>query len=356
MIVEAVRLLITLGLTALGFETGRSLAMRVPDLGASQEVGSVMGALLGAAVGYVAGGVTGRRIRRGLDAAPRRVAPDWSGPELFAGAFGAMVGVVVGVAAAIPVVVFLPAAVGWSLAGLLVLLTGAFGGRVFAARAEELLVVAGLRPRRPLTARTLDGGPSSSYLVDSSAAIDGRILELARSGLVRGRAWVPAFVVDELQGIADAAERGRRRRGRRGLDVLEALRDVPGVEVVVLEELVPEHPEVDAKLVALAERAGATLVTTDSNLARAAGVRGIAVLNPRELGESLRPAVMAGERMWVVLSKAGTEPGQGVGYLEDGTMVVVEQGAELVGEEVEVEVTGSLRTSVGRMIFARRAG
>ncbi len=160
-------------------------------------------------------------------------------------------------------------------------------------------------------------------------------------------------MIDELQGLADARDRNRRRRARRGLDVLDALRDVAGVEFSVLEDTMPLQTEVDAKLLALAERLGATLVTTDHNLAKAAELRGLRVLNPHALGESLRPAVVNGDRFELTLEREGSEPGQGVGYLEDGTMVVVEGGAKLLGETVRVEVANTLRTSVGRLMFAR---
>lgn len=351
MIVEIVRLLVTLAATALGFEAGDALREWLPGE-VSLDVARVVGAVLGAGIGYVIGGVFGRTIRTGLNMAPQAIAPRWSGPQLFAGAFGVLAGVLIGAVAAVPLVVFLPPAVGWPLAGLVVVLLAAFGGQVFAGRADDLLVMAGLRTRGPILSRHLDTDVPV-FLLDSAAAIDGRVLELTRSGLVRGRIWVPGFVVDELQGLADSADRSRRRRGRRGLDVIEALRDVPGVDVVVLEDTVPEHPEVDAKLVALGSRADATMITTDHNLARAAGVRGIAVLNPHELGESLRPAHTAGDRLKVAVTKQGSEPGQGVGYLDDGTMVVIEQGSDLVGSEVEVEITSSVRTSIGRMVFGR---
>ncbi|MDP8959493.1 MAG: TRAM domain-containing protein [Actinomycetota bacterium] len=350
MIVEAVRLLITLALTAAGFEMGGVVERRMA--GGASELARVEGALLGAAFGYVLGGVLGRSIRSGLDVAPEVLGPRWSGSELFAAAFGVVAGMAVGAVLAIPVIVFLPAAVGWPVGALVVFLLSAFAGRIFAARSEDLLLVAGLRPRAPLMSKRL-GSNSAAYLLDSSAAIDGRVLELARSGLLKGQVWVPAFVVDELQAVADAADRSRRRRGRRGLDVVDALRDVDGVELAVLEDSVPEQPEVDAKLVTLAAQADAIMITTDHNLAKAAGIRGVGVLNPHALGESLRPALVTGERMVVAVSRTGSEPGQGVGYLDDGTMVVVEEGAELVGGEVEVEVTSSLRTSVGRMVFGR---
>jgi uncharacterized protein YacL len=189
--------------------------------------------------------------------------------------------------------------------------------------------------------------------MDSSAAIDGRVLEMSRLGLLPGRLWVPEFVLDEMQGLADAVDKTRRRRGRRGLEVIEAMRGSEVSQIYILEETVPEFEDVDAKLLALAMRAEATLITTDHNLAKAAGARGIAVLNPHSLAESLKPAVAVGDRLTVGVSKTGSEPGQGVGYLDDGTMIVVERGADLIGTELEVEIVSVTRTSIGRMLFAR---
>lgn len=353
MISEAVRLVVTLAFTAFGFLIGRG----VPDWAEGSEldpdVTIVLGAVIGAGVGYVVGGLLGRLVRRGLERAPDLVARA-TGPQLFAGTFGLLAGLIVGVVLAVPIVAFLPPAVGWPLAALIVLLLAAFGGKVFSSRAGDLLAAAGLRPKEPLRVRP-DLPGASSFIIDSSAAIDGRVLELARATLVSGQVWVPSFVLDELQGIADSGSKSRRRRGRRGLDVLEALRDVPSIDLRVTDETVPEHDEVDAKLLAVAARTEATLVSTDHNLTKAASLRGISVLNPHAVGESLRPAVVPGDRIDLLIEREGTEPGQGVGYLDDGTMVVVEGGAGLVGETVSVEVANAVRTSIGRMLFARAA-
>ena len=164
---------------------------------------------------------------------------------------------------------------------------------------------------------------------------------------------MPEFVIDELQGIADSGEKRRRRRGRRGLDVLDALRDVPDVILRSTEESPAGFDEVDAKLMALAVKWGATLITTDHNLTKAASLRGIQVLNPHALGESLRPTVVPGDTITIEIEREGTEPGQGVGFLDDGTMVVVEGGAAVVGSSVEIEVANAMRTSIGRMLFGR---
>ncbi len=346
-IVEAVRLLVTLATTAAGFLLANALADRTQ---LESDVTIITGAVIGAGVGYVGGGVLGRVVRRLLAEAPKLVARA-SGPELFAGAFGLGFGVFVGVVLAVPLVVLLPPLLGWPLGSLLVLIFGSFGGRVFAERSPDLLAAFGLRARDPLRARR--ASEPHGFLVDSSAAIDGRVLELARSGLVSGPVSAPMFVVDELQGIADSGDRSRRRRGRRGLDVLDSLRSVEGVQFSVLEESVPMYDEVDAKLVALTAQLEATLVTTDHNLAKAAQIRGLKVLNPHALGESMRPALVSGDRFELTVEREGSEPGQGVGFLDDGTMVVVEGGSDLVGETVRVEVANSLRTSVGRLMFAR---
>lgn len=345
MIVEAVRLLITLALTAAGFQLGSTVDV-------SNETAPVLGAVLGAGIGYVGGGVLGRGFRKTLDIMPERVAERSSGPELFAGAFGLVVGIIVGVIIAVPIILFVPPAVAWPVASLVVLITASVGTRLFASRTDDLLAMTGLRRRGTLVSRSLDH-PERAFLLDSSAAIDGRILEMSRAGLLPGRIWVPEFVLDEMQGLADAVDKTRRRRGRRGLEIIEAMRGSEGSDVYIMEETVPEFEDVDAKLLALAMRAEATLLTTDHNLAKAAGARGVSVLNPHSLAESLKPVVATGDRIQVEITKTGSEPGQGVGYLDDGTMVIVEGGAELVGSEAELEIVSVTRTSVGRMLFGR---
>lgn len=351
MFVEAIRLLFTLVVTAIGYELGDALAGNL--LGATFDTasGRLVGALLGAGVGYVVGGVGARLFTRRLDTISGSFLPQLSGPELFAGGFGMLIGLSLGVVLSIPIVRFSPSSIGWPTTALLVVIVAAIGGRVFATRSHDLLTLTGLRPRGPLVARRLDD-EEPSFLIDSSAAIDGRVLELVRSGVVKGRLWIPFFVVDELQGLADAGEQSIRRRGRRGLDILDALRSTEQ-EVSVLDDSVPEVEEVDAKLLVLTERSGSTLVTTDTNLAKAGEIRGLRILNPAALGDHLKPHVTVGQVVQVPISKPGTGPRQGVGYLDDGTMVVVEEGDGLIGQEVSVEVTSTTKTAVGRMLFGR---
>ncbi len=343
--------MITLLITAVGFQLGDLLSERFPDVVGNSDTASVVGAVLGAGVGYVGGGIFGRAFRSRLDTAPERLVSRVSGPSLFAGAFGTITGLMVGLVVSIPIVALVPPAIGWPLAALIVVLLTLLAARVFMVRAEDLLAVAGLRSRGPLRSLSLQEGERAS-LVDSSAAIDGRLLALVQSGLLQGRLWVPAFVIDELQGLADSSDSSVRRRGRRGLESLEALHTAT-TEMVVLEEEVPELEDVDAKLLELAVRANARLITTDYNLSKAAELRGIVVLNPGLLGERLKPLIGTGELVIVTITKEGKGPDQGVAYLDDGTMVVVEDARDQIGQDLEVVVTSTTRTAVGRMLFAR---
>ncbi len=190
-------------------------------------------------------------------------------------------------------------------------------------------------------------------LVDTSVIIDGRIADIAAAGFMHAKLIVPRFVLAELQNIADSEEAMRRSRGRRGLEVLNQLRENREVEVEISSEDVPGVKEVDAKLVALGKRLGADVLTTDYNLNRVAQIEGIRVLNVNELANAIRPVVLPGEEMAVKIVQAGKEKGQGVGYLPDGTMIVVEQGDSLIGQEVMCEVTRVFQTVAGKMIFAQ---
>ena len=230
MLIELIRLVVTLALHWLGFLVGREIPGWSSSGVVDPDVAIVLGTVIGAGIGYVAGGLLGRGIRRGLDRAPQLVARA-SGPQLFAGTFGLMAGLLVGVVAGLPLVLLDPD--GGRLAGGRPARAGA--GRLRGAGLRR----PGPRPagrRRAALPHRHPAGPSGGgYLIDSAAAIDGRVLELARAGVLTGEVWVPEFVLDELQGIADSGSKDRRRRGRRGLEVLEALRDVPAVEVHTAE-------------------------------------------------------------------------------------------------------------------------
>ncbi len=190
-------------------------------------------------------------------------------------------------------------------------------------------------------------------VVDTSAVIDGRIVDIGRTGFILGTLIVPRFVLDELQRIADSPDTVRRNRGRRGLEMLAALQKDSVTPVLVTEETYPEVAEVDAKLVAYAREHEAAILTNDFNLNRVAELQGIRVLNVNELANAVKAVVHPGEEMRVRIIQEGKEPGQGVGYLDDGTMIVVENGSRYMERDIGVTVTRVLQTVAGRMIFAQ---
>jgi uncharacterized protein YacL len=190
-------------------------------------------------------------------------------------------------------------------------------------------------------------------LLDTSVIIDGRILEVVHSGFIDTPLLVPRFVLLELQAIADSSDPVRRARGRRGLDVLDSLQREGVVKVDVLKADFPEIAEVDTKLMRLAHQADARILTNDYNLMKVAALEGLRVLNLNDLARALKPSVMPGEELEVLVLKEGREAGQGVGYLEDGTMVVVEGGRRLIGQTVRTNVATVLQTAAGRLIFTQ---
>ncbi len=218
------------------------------------------------------------------------------------------------------------------------------GSYVYLRRRQ--LTVLDLFIRRPTSRRI------APKVVDTSALIDGRILDVARTGFLEGDLVVPRFVLRELQHIADSKEHARRVKGRRGLDVLRELQQIPGIRVEIYKQDVPGRA-VDHKLLELCRRLDAKLITVDYNLKKLAEVQGIPVLNINELSTVLKPRFTGGEEITVKIQKQGKEAHQGVGYLEDGTMVVVENGAQYIGQTVPCVVTTYLQTDAGRIVFAR---
>ncbi len=197
---------------------------------------------------------------------------------------------------------------------------------------------------------------SSPMLLDTSVIIDGRIADIMDTKIFQSALLVPRFVLLELQTIADSAEKLKRNRGRRGLDVLQKLQQNKNVDIDIIDLQtvdVENAHDVDAKLVALAEHMDAKIMTNDYNLNKIAQLRGIDVVNINDLSNALKPIVLPGEQMAINIIKPGEEPGQGVGYLDDGTMVVVEQGRKYLNQNVAITVTSALQTSAGRMIFGK---
>jgi len=221
-------------------------------------------------------------------------------------------------------------------------------GLVFGARRGEWL-----EPAR-LASLFRDARPQKRYkVIDTSAIIDGRIAEVVESGFLEGTLVVPQFVLKELQFVADSSDPLKRNRGRRGLDILHRVQKMSGVEVVISDVDFPQIKEVDMKLIELARTLVGKIVTQDLNLNKVAQVRGVEVLNLNELTQALKPVVLPGEMMSVFIMKEGKEFNQGVAYLDDGTMVVVDNARSRIGRSLDVVVTSVLQTTAGRMIFGR---
>ena len=193
-------------------------------------------------------------------------------------------------------------------------------------------------------------------VLDTSVVIDGRIADVAETRVIDQQLVIPRFVLQELQSIADSSDKLRRNRGRRGLDILNRLQKSPGIEVRIHDAEIPELAgirEVDQRLVVLAKHLGGKVVTNDYNLNKIARLQGVEVINLNDLANAMKPIVLPGEGLTVKILKRGEEQGQGIGYLDDGTMVVAEQGAFHLGETLKLTVTSVLQTSAGRMIFGR---
>jgi len=346
-VLEVLRLLVVVFFAGAGYQIGAGVGPTRPVLGALN--GTAVGLVLGSGLGYVLGGVLGRTAASSAEATRSRLR-DVSADQLVAGAVGTVVGVLLGAGTAWPVFFLRQSYLAFPLFGFVVVALGYLGFTVGASKREGVLALfgqqAGLAPR-------VVAASALPRVLDTSVAIDGRVLDVVRAGFLHGRVLVPTPVLAELQGLADAGDDLRRGRGRRGLEVLEALRREPGVDVEVLDRDVPSVHEVDAKLVRICLDLGAALLTLDTNLAKAAALAGVQVLNLHALALALRPPVAAGDEAAVLLIKAGKEPGQAVGYLDDGSMVVVEGGRDRVGAEVRVQVTSVLTTANGRLIFSR---
>jgi uncharacterized protein YacL len=349
-VLEVLRLLVVVFGAGAGYQVGSSVDPDGPVLGALN--GTAVGLVLGSGLGYVLGGVLGRKTAATTEVARSRLR-DVSAEELVAGALGLVGGVLVGAGIAWPVF-FLPQAyLAFPLFGFVVVVLGYFGSQIAMSKREGVLALfgerAGLAPRTSPTA-------ALPRVIDSSVAVDGRVLDVVRAGFLHGTMLVATPVLAELQGLADAGDDLRRSRGRKGLEVLEALKREVGVDVEVLDLDVPGVHEVDAKLVRICLDRNAALLTLDTNLAKAASLAGVQVLNLHALSVAMRPPVAAGDDVPVLLLKAGKEAGQAVGYLDDGSMVVVEGGRPRLGQEVDVRVTSVLTTANGRLVFGRLAG
>ena len=347
-LVELLRLLVVVFFAGLGYYVADEMDVEQGRvLGAFGVVG--LGVVLGSALGYVLGGILGRSTVTAV-AHTEAGLRDIPAEQIVAGVLGAVIGVLVGATVAWPLFLLGRPILTFPVFAFVVVSVGLLGYRLGTSKRDAVLRMFGARvglgdKHTPTVALP--------RVLDTSVAIDGRILAVVRAGFLHGQMLVPAPVLGELQGLADAGDDKRRQRGRRGLEVLETLRREPAVEVQVLEDEVPAVAEVDAKLVRLCLDRNAALLTLDTNLAKVAALAGVQVMNLHALALALRPPVGAGDEVGVLLLKPGKESGQAVGYLDDGTMVVVERARDAIGRDILVQVTSVLTTANGRMVFAR---
>jgi uncharacterized protein YacL len=274
---------------------------------------------------------------------------------LVASMVGLVVGLIVAALLSLPISL-LPQPFGQILPFIGVLIFGWMGISIFVMRQHDLFSI--FRDRMPSgqnpdTQAANAPAASNTILLDTSVIIDGRIADISQTGFINGTLLVPRFILNELQHIADSSETLRRNRGRRGLDVLNRLKESV-VPVRITDMNVEGVRDADDKLIILAKQLRCPILTTDYNLNKVAGLQGITVLNINDLANAVKAVLLPGESLTVKVIQEGREPGQGVGYLDDGTMVVVEDGKRLISQLVDVTVTKVLQTAAGRMIFARQ--
>ena len=278
-------------------------------------------------------------------------------PELLTGASGLLFGLLVSglILFSLPVG-RLPELPGTLLALVVVLLTTGMMVKLSWAKREEISSFFGLRAEffDPAGMKENRWGNRPVYkLLDTSAIIDGRIADICRTGFLEGNVIVPGFVLAELQKIADSSDSLKRNRGRRGLDILNKMQKEPNISIRIYDKDFADLSDVDIKIVRLAKLMDARVITNDFNLNKVAELYGVPVLNINELANAIKPVALPGEEILVHVIKDGKEHGQGIAYLEDGTMIVVDGGRRYIGEEIHVTVTSVLQTAAGRMIFAK---
>jgi uncharacterized protein YacL len=270
---------------------------------------------------------------------------------LLMGTIGLAVGLIISLPLAFTLA-FLPSPLRTIMPSLSSIVLSLLGMGIMVMRAEDLLAILG----SSFTKRSSSLANERVVLLDTSVIIDGRIADIGQTGFIEGALLVPRFILEELQYIADSSDALRRKRGRRGLDILNKLQQESIVPVRVTDMDVEDVKDADGKLVQLAKKLNCPIITNDYNLNRVAQLQGVRVLNVNELANAVKTAVLHGETMRIRVIQEGTEPNQGVGYLDDGTMVVVEDGLRYINHSLDVVVTKVLQTAQGRMIFAQPHG
>jgi uncharacterized protein YacL len=275
--------------------------------------------------------------------------------EFITAVAGLLLGLIMGLLLGLPLSRLDPPLGTWLPLAVSLILGLGMVGLTVAKRADLVMAAEAIglfrRPEQEGAASARRGDPH--IVVDTSAIIDGRIAEIVESGFIYGTLVIPRFVLDELQHIADSSDTLRRARGRRGLEILARMQKDSPTPVKVVEDDFPEITEVDAKLIALARSLSRAILTNDFNLNRVAELSGLRVLNINSLANAVKPAVLPGEELRVRVIQEGKEAGQGVGFLDDGTMIVVEGGSRFIDKDVDVSITRVLQTVAGRMIFAQ---
>jgi uncharacterized protein YacL len=340
-----------------GLWLGRTLAVKRTS---SVELALSLVVLL---VGFIfAAGIFGFIFSRPLQRTRRRLRRV-SLFQIGMGGLGLTFGLIVS-ALLVPALSRLPDPANWIAPLATALVAGCIGALLLGGRTAEFASLLGERLSLG-TLSTQSNGRSSStgswkngqrFLVDTSAIIDGRIADISEAGFIQGALVLPRFVLDELRHIADSADTLRRNRGRRGLDILNRLQKESPVPIEITDNDYEDVPEVDSKLVRMASTLSCPIITNDFNLNRVAELEGVRVLNINQLANAVKSVVLPGEEMTIRVIQEGKEAGQGVGFLDDGTMVVVEGGKRHLNEEIEIVVTRVLQTVAGRMIFAQPKG
>ncbi len=336
------------GMLALGIG-GAYWGYMIPDDGVSIE-NAVLFGVIGSLSGLIVTPYFTTRPARKVLSVFGRV----SGESLFAGITGLVVGLLITALLSLPLSL-LPDPIGKIAPFVTMLFFGYFGVSLFVMRQGDIM---GLLSA--LSGRGGQGGSSSSWtnlnrniLLDTSVIIDGRVADIAKTGFLPGTLLIPRFVLNELQYVADSPDSMRRQRGRRGMEVLADLQKQPNLLVRISDINVEGVREVDDKLVVLAKQLQCPILTNDYNLNRVAEIQGVTILNINELANAVKSIVLPGEILRINIIQEGKEHGQGVGFMEDGTMVVVENGKEYIGEYRELNITKVLQTAAGRMIFGR---
>jgi len=308
-----------------------------------QALAIIVSIILGLLIGYVLGGVLGRYSASALGGLDTLVFKA-SGADIFLIIMGALAGLLIALLPSVALLHF--AWPGYVISLILFLFGGFIGGRMSYIKRSELAAMFKLGG---VSGHAVPG--SNARILDTSVIIDGRVVDIAKAGFLDGTMVVPRFVLEELQSVADSADNLKRSRGRRGLDVLNSLQRLDNVRIEITDQDFPEVTGVDSKLTTLSKVTGMPMVTNDFNLNRVAELQGVQILNINELAGALRPVVLPGEEMQVKIIREGKESGQGVGYLDDGTMIVVEHGKKAIGSESTVVATSVLQTPAGKMIF-----